>query len=215
MRLPETIVRFLDEHHADGVTEQDCRACSSPCCSTGGFAILENVIAIFARYQNGELRRSDHDYAPDLNFADFVFRYFDVYKKSVTANGAEVILMLFHMKSLSSDGNPISIPGGDDYWTVRKELFELNPWLNRGCIFLSRRVGNWPDDDGDTGRHCILHTSKNKVEITSKPIDCLYFTCDSPRNGRVPSPLKSAQWFELLAINFPDSLPRFEAMITE
>jgi hypothetical protein len=213
MRLPETIVRFLDDYHAGGVTGQDCRACSSPCCSLGGFAILENVVEIYARYVRGELRRSDYDYLPGLGFADFIFFYFDVYRKTVTANGNDTTLMLFHMKSLSADGNLISIPGGDDYWDIRRGLFERNPWLSRGCVFLSKRVGNWPEDDGDTGRHCILHEPSSESAITAKPIDCVYFTCNRPREGRVPTQLQSDMWFHLLAENFPESLSRFEALI--
>ena len=124
MRLPETIGRFLDEYHRGGVTEDDCRACSSSCCSLGGFAILENVVAIFERYARGELRRSDFEFAPGLSFGEFVFQYFDVYRKTVKGGNGETTLMLFHMKSLSADGNLISVPGGDDYWDIRKELFD-------------------------------------------------------------------------------------------
>ena len=215
MELPETIARFLDDYHANGVSEQDCRACSSPCCSLGGFAILENVIAIHARYRAGNLRRKDYEYTPGLNFGDFVFRHFDVFKKTVPVNGTDTILMLFHMKSLSRNGDLISLPGGDDYWELRRELFERNPWLNHGCVFLSERVGNWPNDDGRTERHCILHTPGSNSAITAKPIDCLFFTCERPRQGRVPTPLQSDRWFALLAEHFPDSLPRFEALIAE
>jgi hypothetical protein len=215
MQLPETVVRFLNDYHAGGVTEQDCRACSSPCCSFGGFAILENVVEIYARYKRGDLRRSDYSYAPDLGFADFVFRHFDVFRKTVALHGTDTVLLLFHMKSLAADGNLISIPGGDEYWDVRRELFERNPWLNRGCVFLSRRVGNWPEDDGDSGRHCILHTSDSNSVVTAKPVDCLFFTCDRPREGRVPTQVQSEQWFRLLAEHFPDSLRRFEALIAE
>ena len=39
--------------HSDAVTAQDCEASSSPCCSHGGFAILENVLAIYDLYQGG------------------------------------------------------------------------------------------------------------------------------------------------------------------
>ncbi len=215
VRLPEAIVRFLDVYHRGGVTEGDCRACSSPCCSLGGFAILENVVAIFERYGRGNLRRTDFEFAPGLSFGDFVFQYFDVYRKTVRAGGGEATLMLFHMKSLSADGHLISIPGGDDYWDIRKELFERNPWLNRGCVFLSKRVGNWPSDDGDSSRHCILHAPESKAMVSAKPVDCLFFTCNRPREGRVPAPAQSEQWFRLLAEQFPDSLPRFEALINE
>ena len=49
-------------HHEGGITEQDCLACSSPCCSQGGFAILENVIQVYDRYKAGRLKRDDFDF---------------------------------------------------------------------------------------------------------------------------------------------------------
>jgi hypothetical protein len=215
MKLPEAVTRFLDDYHAGGVTEQDCRACSSPCCSLGGFAIFENVVQIHERYRRGDLRRGDYEFEPGLGFAEFVFRYFDVYKKSVTANGVNTTLMLFHMKSLSADGHLISLPGGDDYWEIRKELFQRNSWLNRGCVFLSHKVDNWPSDDGDASRHCILHTRDSATAVTAKPVDCVFFTCNRPLDGRVPSEEQSSAWFRLLAEHFPNSFERFEAMIGE
>lgn len=211
--LPAEIVRFLDGYHAGGVTDSDCRACSSPCCSLGGFAILENVVEIYERYRRGELRRADYCFQPGLGFADFVFRYFDVIKKRVAAGGRESVLMLFHMRSLSAEGQLISIPSGGDYWELRRELFERNPWLNHGCVFLSRKIPNWPQDDGDSSRHCILHTAASGTHVTAKPIDCVFYTCGRPREGRVPTTEQSAEWFRLLAEHFPNSLERFEALL--
>ena len=215
MKLPEAVARFLDEYHAGGVTERDCRACSSPCCSLGGFAILENVLQIYELYRCGALSRTDYEFEADLAFGEFVFRYFDVYRKTVSVNGADATLMLFHMRSLTADGQVISIPGGDHYWDIRKELFELNPWLNRGCVFLSRQVDNWPSDDADVSRHCILHVPGSATTVTAKPIDCVFFTCTRPREARVPSVDESAAWFRLLAEYFPNSRERFETLIAE
>ena len=210
---PDPIVRFLKEYHAGGVTEADCRACSSPCCSLGGFAILENVVQIYELYWQGGLRRTDYEYEPGLSFADFVFKYFDVYKKKVPLEGGEATLMLFHMRSLSQEGNLISIPAGGDYWEIRAELFQQNPWLNRGCVFLSHKVGNWPEDDRDASRHCILHTPSSGSHVTAKPIDCVFYTCTKPIEGRVPTEQQSANWFRLLSTHFPNSMERFEALI--
>ncbi len=210
---PAPIVRFLKEYHSGGVTEADCLACSSPCCSLGGFAILENVVQIYELYRQGGLRRTDYEYQPGLGFADFVFQYFDVYKKLVPLAGGEVTLMLFHMRSLSQDGNLIGIPAGGDYWEIRAELFQKNPWLNRGCVFLSHKVGNWPEDDRDASRHCILHTPSSGSHVTAKPIDCVFYTCNKPVDARVPTQEQSANWFRLLATHFPNSLERFEALI--
>jgi hypothetical protein len=212
---PDPIVRFLRKYHSGGVTEADCRACSSPCCSLGGFAILENVVQIHELYQQGGLRRADYEYEPGLRFADFVFKYFDVYKKKVPLKGGEVTLMLFHMRSLSQEGNLISIPVGGDYWEIRAELFQQNPWLNRGCVFLSHKVGNWPEDDRDASRHCILHTPPSGSHVTAKPIDCVFYTCNKPIEARAPTEEQSANWFRLLGTHFPNSLERFEALIRD
>lgn len=212
---PEPIVRFLKQYHAGGVTEADCRACSSPCCSLGGFAILENVVQIYDVYRRGGLRRAGYEYEPGLSFADFVFKYFDVYKKKVPVDGGEVTLLLFHMRSLSQGNHLISIPAGGDYWEIRAELFQQNPWLNRGCVFLSHKVGNWPEDDRDASRHCILHTPLSGTHVTAKPIDCVFYTCNKPIEGRVPTEAQSGEWFRLLAEHFPNSLERFEAMIRD
>jgi hypothetical protein len=212
---PDPIVRFLKQYHAGGVTEADCRACSSPCCSLGGFAILENVTQIYDVYRRGGLSRADYEYEPGLNFADFIFKYFDVYKKKVPVNDGELTLMLFHMRSLSQEGHLISIPAGGDYWEIRTELFQQNPWLNRGCVFLSHKVGNWPENDGDASRHCILHTPNSGTHVTAKPIDCVFYTCNKPIEGRVPTQEQSSEWFRLLALHYPNSLERFEALIRE
>ncbi len=213
--FPDPIIRFLNEYHTGGVTEGDCRACSSPCCSLGGFAILENVVQIHELYRQGKLQRADYEYEPGLSFADFVFKYFDIYKKKVPADGGELTLMLFHMRSLSQDGHLISIPANGDYWEIRAELFQQNPWLNRGCVFLSHKVGNWPEDDRDASRHCILHTPSSGTNVTAKPIDCVFYTCNKPIDGRVPTVEQSANWFRLLATHFPNSLERFEALIRD
>jgi len=212
---PDPIVRFLTEYHSGGVTEEDCRACSSPCCSLGGFAILENVLQIHELYLQGGLRRADFEFEPGLNFEDFIFKYFDVYKKNVPLEGGETTLILFHMRSLSQQGNLISIPAGGDYWEIRAELFQQNPWLNRGCVFLSHQVGNWPGDDRDASRHCILHTPPSGSHVTAKPIDCVFYTCNKPIEARTPTEEQSANWFRLLATHFPNSLERFEALIRD
>lgn len=214
MTLDAATLGFLEAFHAGGVTEDDCRACSSPCCSLGGFAILENVVLIYELYQRGGLRRTDFDYEAGLAFDEFVFRHFEVYKKTVPVEGRDVALMLFHMRSLSPDGHLITMPAIGDYWETRVELFRANPWLNRGCVFLSRQVAEtWPHDDREAGRHCILHTPLSATHVTTKPIDCVFYTCNRPVEARMPSQEQSATWFRLLADSFPNSLERFEALI--
>ena len=209
-RFPRRIRKLLAAHHAGGVTEQDCLACSASCCSQGGFAILENVLRIFELYQSGQLSREDHEFEAGLSFTDFVYKYFQVYRQDVE-DGARSIL-LFHMKNLSSDGHLIGIPAVDDYWNVRVEMFKANPWLNRGCVFLSKSVLNWPHDDRDASRHCILHSKESGDELTAKPIDCVFYTCDTPINVREPAPEVSDAWFCALAREYPNSVERFDAL---
>jgi hypothetical protein len=212
--FPDAIGRLLELHHAGGVTDADCCACSSPCCSLGGFAILENVVEIYALYRRGGLRRRDYEFAPALSFEEFVFTYFEVYRKRVPlADGREPTLLLFHMRALSSDGHLISIPAVGDYWETRAALFDQNPWLNHGCVFLSHRVPSWPGDDRDASRHCILHAADSGTAITTKPIDCVFYTCNTPIDPRVPDADRTAAWFRLLAEHYPDSLERFEALL--
>jgi len=75
---PKRIKRILKNWHTGAVTAQDCTACSSSCCSHGGFAVLENVLAIYKLYQRGELQREGYEFSPDLSFRDFVKTHFDV-----------------------------------------------------------------------------------------------------------------------------------------
>ncbi len=211
--LPGRARTFLKRYHAGGVTEQDCRACSSACCSHGGFAILENVLQIYERYRAGALRRRDHQFPANLSFREFVFQHFEVYQQAVQLGDREAVVLLFHMRSLSSDGHLIQIPAVGEYWQTRVKLFEANPWLNRGCVFLSHGVGNWPEDDGDSSRHCILHSPLSGSHVTEKPLDCVFYTCDRPIAARAPTAELSAEWFSILAESFPNSVERFEQLI--
>ena len=138
---PKRIARILTGWHVEGVTPEDCSVCSSSCCSYGGFAILENVLAIFDVYQRGELKREDYVFPVGLSFRDFVGTHFDV----IWFNTGQWLwrrrIAAFYMKSLSSDGHLISIPYvGKSYYQTRAELFRDNPWLNKGCIFLNKKV---------------------------------------------------------------------------
>ena len=210
---PDVATRIA-AHHDGGITEEDCIACSSPCCSQGGFAILENVILIYEKYKASTLRRADFEFKPDLSFQDFVFEYFDVYVEQIGRLWWKRDLMCFHMRSLSDEGTPISIPSTGYYWEIRATFFERNPSLNKGCVFLSKKAPNWPEDDGDSSRYCILHTPEAGKRITEKPIDCIFFTCDIPKNPRLPSLKTSEEWFRALDRAYPGSIERFKALIT-
>jgi len=74
-------------------------------------------------------------------------------------------------------------------------------------------VQNWPHDDQDAGRQCILHAPQCGTHMTTKPVDCVFYTCNTPIHARVPTQEQLAAWFRLLAEQYPNSLERFEALI--
>lgn len=215
-RYPKRIMRILKKWHSDAVNAQDCEACSSSCCSHGGFAILENVLAIYELYQRDELRREDYDFPPGLSFTDFVKTYFDVFWWPTGRWFWKKQIVCFFMKSLSSDGHLISIPWvGSSFHDTRIALFQENPWLNKGCVFLSKKVDEWPSDDKDASRHCILHHPASSNHLTQKPIDCVFFVCTKPHEAKTPTIRTSGRWFRALAISYPNSVKRFQMMIEQ
>jgi hypothetical protein len=44
-------------------------------------------------------------------------------------------------------------------------------------------------------------------------VDCVFYTCNTPIDARVPAEEETATWFRLLAEHYPNSLERFEALI--
>ncbi len=211
--LPRPVRKILAEWHRDGICDADCLACSSPCCSHSGFAILENVILIYEKYQNGELTRTDYEFPPGRTFTDFVSMNFDVTCYITERWFSKKTIYLFHMRSLSENNETIRIPSGGSYWEIRASLFQSNPWLNKGCIFLSKKVPNWPVDDKDASRVCILHAPDSNEIVTEKPIDCVFFTCTQPLKVKTPTQQVSNQWLRALAVAFPGSDKRFQALV--
>ena len=193
---------------------QECIACSSSCCSPGGFGVLENVLAIYELYRRGELKREDYEFPLGLSFRDFVKAHFDViwyptgkwlWKKQIAC---------FFMKSLSGDGHLISIPWvGNSFHETRAPLFGENPWLNKGCVFLSKNVEEWLADDKDDSRRCILHHPESSSHLTQKPIDCVFFVCTKPQESKVPTKRISGRWFRALAVSYPKSVERFLSLV--
>ncbi len=190
--------------------------CCSACCSHAGYAILENVEQIYEWYKQGRYQRPDFVVEQGLPFHEFVFRYFDVETCEFDGWLRKRRIVIFHIKSFSSDGHPISIPWYGSYFDVRSLLFRQNPWLNRGCVFLSHGIGEWPEDDKDSSRHCLLHTNDVLQNITTKPIDCIFFTCkDEIHNCKTPTKKESRQWHVMLAKTFPGSVERFQKLLDE
>lgn len=204
---------LLRQHHAGGVTEEDCRRCSSPCCRQGGFAILENVLEIYAAYRDGALARPDHTFTPGLGFGAFVAQYFDIWRHETGTEQEPRPLLLFHMKHLAPGGHLISIPGVEDYWVTRRALFADNPWLNRGCVFLSRDASADPHGDDDTSRRCLLHPPGPASLSGRKPVGCVYYTCEVPRRPRESPASVTDPWLAELAQAFPHSVERLQALL--
>lgn len=213
--LPPKITRLIQKHHRGGVTPADCLACSSACCSHSGFAILENVQLIYELYQAGHLRREDFVFEFGLSFRDFVFKYFDVTCRVTGRWLWQKTLLTFYPRSITGDNRLIVVPRAGSYCYVRSDLFDENPWLNKGCVFLSKKVPNWPEDDGDASRYCLLHAPKSPTHLSAKPIDCVFYTCNTPIDSKIPSSKTSQRLFRALAKAYPRSVERFKRLIEE
>jgi hypothetical protein len=215
--FPGKISKFINRYRKNGISEKDCLDCSSVCCSHASYAILDNVLRIYELYQKEGLIREDYEFPTGLVFSEFVSKYFDVlffHKDGLLGRKENTF---FYMKSLSSDNHLISIPDLHASWyhDTRFALFSQNKWLNKGCIFLSKKVPEWPEDDKDSSRHCILHNAESNTQITAKPIGCVFHTCKEPRKMKVPSRKQSHQFDELLAQYYPNSIERFLKLVDE
>jgi len=209
------LMKIVKEHHKGGVTSSDCIACSSPCCGSGGFAILENVLAIYEVYTRGELIREDYEFPKNLSLIEFVENYFDVIARDVNDTGNEDdYLVFFHMRSLDENKRPISVPP-DDFWETRADLFNQNPWLSKGCVFLSHSVDNYNEDDANTNRHCILHGKKSSDGFPVKPIDCSHFTCTKKGYYKPRYKVEQDVWYNKINTSYPGSVKRFKQIIGE
>jgi hypothetical protein len=214
-KLAPLIKNALTEHHRGGVSASDCRACSSPCCSLGGFALLENVEHIYELYCQGKLIREDYVFPEGLNFEEFVFSYFDVDIQWADGEWLHEDLVLFRMRTLGPEGHVLDLSHFDDYPLERAALFDRNPWLNRGCVFLSEATAHWPRFDQQHQRHCLLHDDRSTTHITAKPLDCVYFTCQTPRQPKVADEDKRHAWFKMLSELYPNSVQRFQERLQE
>ena len=214
--IAEEVVRIHEVYHRNGVNEADCISCSSACCSRGGLALLENVILIYKRYRRGLLERSDFSFDGGLSFKSFIIKYFDIYCFRTGGLFRRKSLLLFHTKVLTKRNKLISIPAVAGSFTGRRMEEDSRPERDaRGCIFLSSKSPDWPEDDGDSSRKCILHTDKFASHLTAKPIDCVFFTCTSPLNVKVPEKKTARRWITSLANAYPDSLERFGTLVGE
>ncbi|OGS35441.1 MAG: hypothetical protein A2293_10060 [Elusimicrobia bacterium RIFOXYB2_FULL_49_7] len=207
------LLSILRDYQSNGVSPMICATCPALCCSQGGFALLENVLRIYDRYRQGRLKREGYRFAPGFSFCEFIFEYFDVWAREIDdPTGKKHALLLFHMKTLGPEGHLVSIPDAGDYWEIREGLFELNPWMSRGCVFLSKPLPSWMEGDDGMTRHCILHTPQSATHLTEKPIDCVLHTCTSRLKSKRPNEKLMRKWFVELATAFPNSVRRFQKL---
>ncbi len=177
-----------------------CSTCSAGCCSFTGFAIFENTIKIYEKYKQGNLIRNDYVFIPNLNYKNFVNKYFDI----VVYNDLE--LYTFYPKIITNDDNLLSIPPFGSYYNNRDYIMKNNPWIiNYGCIFQDKKRYIRGKDI-----KCILHTDAFENEITEKPIDCVFLTCQSNQTVIRPTESETRIWFDTLSKNYPDSMNKYE-----
>lgn len=211
---PKRIARILKKWHVGAVTPRDCVACSSSCCSHSGFALIENVLKIYDLYRRCELKREDYEFPPGLSFSDFVRMHFDVLWVPTGNRFWNKLIAVFFPKSLSGDGHLLSIPWvGGSYYKTRAALFTENSWLNKGCVFLNKKNDEWPSDDKDGSRQCILHHPDSSGHLTQKPIDCVFYVCTTTCECKVPTRRFSRRWFRALAASYPRSVERFLSLV--
>lgn len=196
MNIPAAIESFLTERNKR--SDSPCKQCNAACCHGPGFAILENVIKIYAKYTRGALQRDDFTFKPNLSLSQFIFQFFD----RTIINGR---LLVFFPKTLSENGGLNSVPPWQ-FWEARDYLNKRNPAF--GCVFLAKKKAS-----GDLSyNYCLLHNSKMNSEITEKPNDCTFLICAGLRNVQKPTNTESGMWFSLLDFYFPDSIERFNKM---
>ncbi len=216
-QFPPRVLKLLEDFHRGGVSPEDCRNCSSDCCSHPGFGILENVELIYEIYRQGRLKREDYEFPPDLSASEFLHKCFHIARIPTGKSFWTRELIVFRMKTLSRDNELIAIPTSGYYYDVRYELFNSNPWLNKGCIFLNKRVDEWSDEGTDepegSSRHCILHSAMSATHVTAKPIDCVFHTCRSPHKPHTPTFKESRRWYRALAVCYPHSFERFNQLV--
>ncbi len=198
LQIPTEITNFLKDKQAN--SNSPCSVCNSLCCKGPGFALLENLELIFKNYREGKLNDAEHNFENGLDFKDFTYRYFD----RVVFNGK---LCVFFPKTISKENILQSIPPWN-YYEARKYITDRN--VSTGCIFLKRRFNR----EDFTPNHCILHTNDFSINITAKPIDCLFLNCNGLGHILKPSSTQSGYWFELLNYKFPDSESRFNNLIS-
>lgn len=172
------------KHGKGAVTKQDCINCSSGCCSLlDSYAILENVVEIYDVYLKKGFKRKNFEFEKELSFRNFVAKHFNVVTDNKRINEERVPFLHFHMKSLDDQGRLVSLPffRRQSYLRARGLLYQKNPWLNCGCVFLSESLPKpWPYDDKKSDRHCILHAKGRKNSAGAKPLICQTFICSTP-----------------------------------
>ncbi len=104
--------------------------------------------------------------------------------------------------------------GTEEYQPLTRGALRLLADYHKGCVFLSKKVPSWPEDDKDSSRRCILHRAESATHLTAKPIDCVFYTCLEPFKAKTPTVKESRRWFRrVLAVLSPRSLERYRALV--
>ena len=189
------MLELINSRKPSNTSSKLCESCNSNCCSGPGFAIYENVIAIYEKYLDGSLKRNDFTFKTGFSLEEFIYEYFD---RVSFQNGS---LIAFFPKTITNSGDLLSVPPWN-YYAARDYLQKR--YGKRGCIFLRKNINS---EDRDNG--CLLHIEDKNEEIYAKPIDCQFLQCDSDKNVITPSSAESSLWFSLLDYHFPNSIEKF------
>ncbi len=209
-QFPKELTEILEKNHRDSVDSSVCADCSGLCCIQGGPGILENVLFIYEAYERGELVRRDYAFETGLSLPAFVARYFDVCFMPSSSGS----LVLFYVKTLTQNGDLVSWHAIDSYGSKNPELID-RLGKSAGCVFLDRKITEWPDGEPGESRNCILHGPESNSCLTEKPVYCTFYSCVAPFEIRKPDVALATAWVDALAESYPDSTQRFNNIMAE
>lgn len=82
-----------------------------------------------------------------------------------------------------------------DYWVHRDRILKEPTNECKGCIFLENSMSL----NDQKVRKCILHSPKYNSEITEKPIDCVFLSCDFNKRTKRMTQEETHKYFSLLS----------------
>lgn len=208
LRLPSELIKLIKQHQHN--SNANCVECSSLCCLHGGFAILENVVAIYGMYRRKHLIRQDYRFRENLSFKGFVGTYFDI---SLMPDNYEAPVF-FHTRVLSKNNTLITENSThNSKCNADGEPFDIDNITSRGCVFLNRKIPIDNESDETPSTTCTLHSPDNETHITAKPINCVLFTCQRPLVVKQQDARFSYEWIQIINKAYPNSARRFRKLL--